>query len=97
MAYENLFNGRLVLFTNNDKRTEKSPDMGGTIEFQLQDALALAEWITAQPGEENYAGDKVIKVPVSAWHRESKKGTNFVSGSVSVAKPQDEETDELPF
>ena len=97
MAYENLFQGRLVLFTNNEKRSEKSPDMSGTIEFDLSNALALAEWITAQPGEENYAGDKVIKVPVSAWNRESKKGTNFVSGSVSVAKPQDEETDELPF
>ena len=97
MAYENLFQGRLVLFTNNEKRSEKSPDMNGTIEFDLSNALALAEWITAQPGEENYAGDKVIKVPVSAWNRESKKGTNFVSGSVSVAKPQDKEQNDLPF
>jgi len=97
MAYENLFNGRLVLFTNNEKRSEKSPDMGGTIEFQLQDALAFAEWVTAQPGEENYAGDKVIKVPVSAWHRESKSGNNFISGSVSVSKPQEQEKNDLPF
>ena len=97
MAYENLFNGRLVLFTNNEKRSEKSPDMGGTIEFQLKDALAFAEWVTSQPGEDNYAGEKVIKVPVSAWNRESKKGTNFVSGSVSVAKPQDQEQNDLPF
>ena len=71
--------------------------MSGSIEFELSDALALAEWITAQPGEENYAGDKVIKVPVSAWNRESKKGTSFVSGSVSVAKPQNKEQDDLPF
>ena len=97
MAYENLFQGRLVLFTNNEKRSEKSPDMSGSIEFELPDALAFAEWVTAQPGEDNYAGDKVIKVPVSAWNRESKSGNNFISGSVSVANPQDEETDELPF
>ena len=48
MAYENLFNGRLVLFTNNEKRSEKSPDMSGSIEFELPDALAFAEWITGQ-------------------------------------------------
>ena len=62
MAYENLFNGRLVLFANNEKRSEKSPDMSGSIEFDLSNALALAEWITAQPGEENYAGDKKGKL-----------------------------------
>ena len=97
MAYKNLFQGRLVLFTNNEKRSEKSPDMSGSIEFELSDALAFAEWVTAQPGEDNYAGNKVIKVPVSAWNRVSNKGTNFVSGSVSVAKSQDEESNELPF
>ena len=53
MAYENLFTGRLVLFENNDKKSEKSPDLGGNIEFTLQDAMALAEWITGQEGEDN--------------------------------------------
>ncbi len=94
MAYENLFTGRLVLFDNNDKKSEKSPDFGGNIEFSLQDAMALAEWITGQEGEDNYAGEKVVKVPVSAWHRESKNGTSFVSGSMSVAKTS---TEEIPF
>ena len=73
MAYENLFTGRLVLFDNNDKKSEKSPDFGGNIEFTLSDAMALTEWITAQEGEENYAGEKVVKIPVSAWNRMSKK------------------------
>ncbi len=94
MAYENLFTGRLVLFNNSQKKSEKSPDLGGNIEFSLQDAMALAEWITGQEGEDNYAGEKVVKVPVSAWHRESKNGTSFVSGSMSVAKTS---TEELPF
>jgi hypothetical protein len=48
MAYENLFTGRLVLFNNSDKKSAKSPDLGGNIEFTLQDAMALAEWITGQ-------------------------------------------------
>lgn len=96
MAYDNLFSGRLVLFNNSQKKSEKSPDMGGSVEFSLQDAMAFAEWITGQSGEDNYAGEKVIKIPVSAWHKESKKGTGFISGSVSVAKP-DGEVDEIPF
>ena len=97
MAYKNLFSGRLVLFNNAEKKSDKSPDMGGTVEFSLSDAMAFAEWITGQPGEENYAGDKVIKVPVSAWNRESKKGTDFISGQMSVSKPIQEEQDDLPF
>ena len=94
MAYENLFTGRLVLFDNNDKKSEKSPDFGGNIEFTLPDAMALTEWITAQEGEENYAGEKVVKIPVSAWNRMSKNGASFVSGAISVAKTEKEE---MPF
>ena len=94
MAYENLFTGRLVLFENNDKKSEKSPDFGGNIEFTLQDTMALAEWITGQEGEDNYAGEKVVKVPLSAWHKMSKNGNSFISGAISVAKPEKEE---IPF
>ena len=94
MAYENLFTGRLVLFNNSDKKSARSPDLGGNIEFTLQDAMAFAEWVTGQEGEDNYAGEKVVKVPVSAWHKESTNGTQFVSGAISVAKPEKEE---LPF
>ena len=94
MAYENLFTGRLVLFENNEKKSAKSPDLGGNIEFTLQDAMALAEWITGQEGEDNYAGEKVVKVPLSAWHKMSKNGNSFISGAISVAKPEKEE---IPF
>ena len=94
MAYENLFTGRLVLFENNEKKSEKSPDFGGNIEFTLSDAMALTEWITAQEGEDNYAGEKVVKVPLSACHKMSKNGNQFISGAISVAK---KEKEELPF
>ena len=94
MAYENLFTGRLVLFENNEKKSAKSPDLGGNIEFTLHDAMALAEWITGQEGEDNYAGEKVVKVPLSAWHKMSKSGNSFISGAISVAKPEKEE---IPF
>ena len=97
MAYENLFTGRLVLFNNTDKKSAKSPDLGGNIEFTLsdaEDAMTLTEWITAQEGEDNYAGEKVVKIPVSAWNRMSGNGKSFVSGSISVLK---KEKEELPF
>ena len=35
MAYENLFAGRLGLFENNEKKSEKSPDFGGNIFFMV--------------------------------------------------------------
>ena len=94
MAYENLFTGRLVLFNNTDKKSAKSPDLGGNIEFTLSDAMAFAEWVTGQEGEDNYAGEKVVKIPVSAWNRMSKNGASFVSGAISVAKTEKEE---VPF
>ena len=94
MAYENLFTGRLVLFENNEKKSEKSPDFGGNIEFSLSDAMTLTEWITAQEGEENYAGEKVVKIPVSAWNKMSKNGSSFISGAVSKLKT---EKQEMPF
>ena len=100
MAFENVFSGRLVLFNNSQKKSEKSPDLGGSVEFSLQDAMAFAEWITGQSGEDNYAGEKVIKIPVSAWHKESKKGTGFISGQMSVQKSEyktEKEVDEIPF
>ncbi len=100
MAYENVFSGRLVLFNNSQKKSQKSPDMGGSVEFSLQDAMAFAEWITGQSGEDNYAGEKVIKIPVSAWHKESKKGTGFISGQMSVQKSEHEtenEVNQIPF
>ena len=94
MAYENLFTGRLVLFNNTDKKSAKSPDLGGNIEFTLSYAMAFAEWVTCQEGEDNYAGEKVVKIPVSAWNRMSKNGSSFVSGSISVLKTEKEE---MPF
>ena len=96
MAYENAFNGRLVLFNNQQKKSDKSPDMSGSVELSMQDAMAFAEWITGQGGEENYKGEKVIKVPVSAWHTQSKNGTGFISGQMSAQKAQ-AEVDEIPF
>ena len=96
MAYENVFTGRLVLFDNDVKKSEKSPDFGGNIEFTLQDAMAFAEWVTGQEGEDNYAGEKVVKIPVSAWNKLAKNNNSksFISGIISVLKTEKEE---VPF
>ena len=57
MAFENVFQGRLVLFNNSKKESQNQPDLTGNIEFTQEDAMAMAEWITGQPGEENYKGE----------------------------------------
>ena len=56
--FESIFKARFALF-----KSEK-PDHTGTMELTLQDARALAEWITSQEGEQNYRGDMVVKIPV---------------------------------
>ena len=96
MAYENAFNGRLVLFNNQKKKSFKSPDMSGSVEFSMQDAMAFADWITSQEGDDNFKGEKVIKVPVSSWKTQSKNGTGFISGQMAAQKIQ-AEVDEIPF
>ena len=57
MAFENAFTGRLVLFNNQKKKSFKSPDMSGSVEFSMQDAMAFADWITSQEGEDNFKGE----------------------------------------
>ena len=88
--FENAFSGFLSLFPTREKKTEKSPDYSGGIEFPLEEAMKLADWITTQPGEENYKGDLVIKVPICGWNRESAKNPDFkfISGFCSAPKKE---------
>ena len=97
MAYETIFTGRLVLFNNSEKKSEKSPDLGGNIEYTLQDAMALAEWITSQEGEQNYRGDMVVKIPVKAWNKQTQSGKDWISGLMSVDKEVEGDKSEYPF
>lgn len=84
--FEKAFNGRFTLFPSREKKSERSPDKTGFMELELEEALKLADWITAQPGETNYKGDKIVKIPMAAWDKRSTKNPNlqFISGFISA-------------
>lgn len=94
--YENAFVGKLTIFQAKEKKSDRSPDKTGAIELDLPEAMKLAEWLMAQPGEKNYNGDPVVKINVAAWDRTSQKNPDFhfISGVISGRKT---ESTDLPF
>lgn len=63
MTYNNQI--EIVLFDNNRKQSDKSPDKTGTVEFP-----------------------DGTKYEVAMWHRVSKNGTPFLSGSLKLPNPK---------
>jgi len=82
------FQGKFSLFPAKEKKSEKSPDHTGSVEFPVSEAMKLAEWITAQPGEANWNGEQVIKIRIAGWASESKNGLSYIRGSMSPPQPQ---------
>jgi hypothetical protein len=87
-TFESAFIGQISLFANKNKKHEKSPDKTGTIELELSEAMKLAEYLTAHPGEQNYAGKTVVKLAINAWDKRSEGGTEYVGGTVWAKKPE---------
>jgi hypothetical protein len=85
--FESAFDGKLTLFNAKTKKSEKAPDRTGTLELELSEAMRLAEYLTAHPGEEGYGGKVVIKIPVSAWNQVSTTGVEYISGKIWAKKP----------
>lgn len=73
-----------------EKKHEKAPDMSGSIDFSLEEAAKLADWLVSQPGEEDWKGDTVVKVPLVAWNKEGKKNPDFkfIGGTCSALKKE---------
>ena len=86
--YEKAFDGRFTLFPAREKKHQRSPDRTGSIELKIEEAMKLADWIVAQPGEVNWNGDTVIKISLAGWDKTSEKNPNltFTSGFVSANK-----------
>jgi len=82
------FQGKFSLFPAKEKKSEKSPDHTGSIELPIDQAMKLAEWLTAQPGEESWNGEQVIKIRIAGWASESKNGLAYIRGSMSPPQPQ---------
>lgn len=86
--FESAFDAKLTLFNVKQKKSDKAPDKTGTIEIELSEAMKLADYLTAHPGEDGYGGKTVIKIPVSAWDQCSTTGTEYISGKVWAKKPE---------
>ena len=88
--FEKAFQGYFSLLPNKYKKQDSQPDQTGEISFTLEEAMKFAEWLMAQPGEQNYKGDTVVKVPVVGWNKTSQKNTDykFISGFCSALKSE---------
>ena len=86
--FESAFDAKLTLFDVKQKKSDKAPDKTGTVEIELSEAMKLAEYLTAHPGEDGYGGKTVIKIPVSAWNHCSTTGTQYISGKLWAKKPE---------
>lgn len=84
--FESAFDAKLTLFDVKQKKSDKAPDKTGTVEIELSEAMKLAEYLTAHPGEDGYGGKTVIKIPVSAWNQCSTTGTEYISGKLWAKK-----------
>jgi hypothetical protein len=86
--FQSAFDAKFTLFDVKEKKSDRGPDKTGSIEIELSEAMKLAEWLTAQPGEEGYGGTTVVKIPVSGWNAESKTGTRYINGKVWAKKAE---------
>ena len=64
------FNIGFVQFTQleEDKRTEKSPDVTGFIEVLATDVDAPINYLQTAEREEDYRGDEVVKLRLAGWN-----------------------------
>ena len=85
--FESAFDAKFTLFDVREKKSERGPDKTGTLEIELSEAMKLAEYLTAHPGEDGYGGKTVIKIPVSAWNSRSQSGTEYINGKIWAKKP----------
>ena len=86
--FESAFDAKFTLFDVKEKKSDRAPDKTGSLELELSEAMKLAEYLTAHPGEEGYGGKTVIKIPVSAWNQRSQSGTEYISGKLWAKKPE---------
>ena len=85
--FESAFDAKFTLFDVREKKSERGPDKTGTLEIELSEAMKLAEYLTAHPGEDGYGGKTVIKIPVSAWNALSQSGIEYINGKIWAKKP----------
>ena len=92
------FKASLVLFPAKEKRNERSPDNSGNLELLTSDIPALLEYLESAEVEENYKGEKIVKLSVATWINEMKDGRKYLKGLVSPPMKRSVDTDsDMPF
>ena len=96
--FENAFQGYFSLLKNKFKEAENHPDYKGSIDFPVEEAMKLADWIVAQPGEADWKGDTVVKVPIVGWNKEGKRNPDFkfIGGTCSALKQENTSVSDTP-
>jgi hypothetical protein len=66
-----------------DKRTERSPDVTGSIEVQATDVDALINYLQTAEREEDYKGDQVVKLRLAGWSSTIRNNVPMLKGKIS--------------
>ena len=66
-----------------EKRTEKSPDVTGSIEVLASDVEALISYLQTAEREEDYRGDQVVKLRLAGWNGMTRKNNPMLKGKLS--------------
>jgi len=94
-------NASFSLFPAQEKKSERSPDYGGTIEIPVDQIDALVAHLGTQP-ENNWKDEPVIRLRIAGWKAQSQGGKHYLNGKVSVPMQQQQQApatndDEMPF
>ena len=97
--------GKFSLFAQSEKRNEKAPDYTGTLEVSASDIGELVRHLSNAEQEDDYQGNPIVKLSLSAWINESKAGKKYLKGIFSEPYRPDGETaakvdpisDNMPF
>ena len=84
-------NASFSLFPAQEKKSERSPDYGGTIEIPADQIDALVAHLGTQP-ENNWKDEPVVKLRIAGWKAQSQGGKNYLNGKISIPMRQQQQT-----
>ena len=84
-------NASFSLFPVREKKSEKSPDVTGSIEISVDQLNDLISHLGTEP-EQNYKGEAVVKLRIAGWNATSKAGVQYINGKVSKPMQQQQQS-----
>jgi hypothetical protein len=79
------FSINVALFSakEENKKSDKSPDMRGSLEVPAEEVNALISYLQTAERVMNYNDTEVVKIEFAGWRRQSKKGETYLSGKLT--------------